>query len=66
MRFERPRDMYHLPIVCFSFMNGDLGGIISCISEYLHFLYHKERRLQPKVSNFAFSFVLEGQVPVKL
>ena len=62
MRLERSRDMYQLPIVCFSFMNGDLGGIISCISEYLHFLYQKERRLQSKVSNFAFLFVLEGQV----
>ena len=59
MRFERPRDMYHLPIVCFSFMNGDLGRIIPCISEHYDFLYPKERRLQPKVSNFAFSFVLE-------
>ena len=62
MRFERSRDMYHLPIVCFSFMNGDLGGIIPCVSENLHFLYHKKRRLQPKVSNFAFPFILEGQV----
>ena len=58
MRFA-PRDMYHLPIVCSFFMNGDLGGIIPCISEHYHFLHPKERRLQPNVSNFAFSFVLE-------
>ena len=38
---------------------ADLGGIILCVSKHFNFLYSKERRLQPKVSNFAFSFVLK-------
>ena len=51
--------MYHLPIICFSFINGDLGGIIPCITEHSYFRNTKEGCLLQKVSNLAFSFVLE-------
>ena len=36
MRSERSRDMYHLPIVNFSLMNGDLRGITSLLSEQFY------------------------------
>ena len=56
MCFESPRNMYHLPIVCFSFMNGGFRQDNSRVSKHFNFLYSNERRLQLKVSNFAFLF----------
>ena len=43
MRSERSRDMYHLPIVNFSFMNGDLGGIIYSVSQHSLFSHRPEK-----------------------
>ena len=43
MRSERSRDMYHLPIVNFSFMNGDLGETI-CSSQRTVLLCHKPEK----------------------
>ena len=43
MRSERSRDMYHLPIVNFSLMNGDLGGIIYSVSQHSLFSHRPEK-----------------------
>ena len=43
MLSERSRDMYHLLIVSFSFMNGDLGGIIYSVSEQFYYATKPEK-----------------------
>ena len=50
MRSERSRDMYHLPIVNFSFINGDLGGIIYSVSEQFYYATSRRRPVLQKVS----------------
>ena len=50
MRSERSRDMYHLPIVSLSFMNGDLGGIIYSINEQFYSATSRRRPVLHKVS----------------
>ena len=43
MRSERSCDMYHLCIVNFSLMNGDLGGIIYSVSQHSLFSHRPEK-----------------------
>ena len=61
MRCQRSRDIY-LTNPSFSFMNGDLGGIVSPLAEHIYFLHTKMRTCGTEGEQFCFFICTLGLI----